>query len=175
MSHWKKLDLVLVTSTEPYLFITDRQQSPFNVSKSFEMADFTSAQVAECNARHGSPLLEDEVSRLFELLHGHPYLTRRALYLVSGKDPQMHPSDMLASAPDESGPFGDHLRHHLLNILHVPDLVSAFRDIVLRRGAIDKHLFERLRGAGLVRWDERSDAVPRCKLYEIYFGRQFHA
>jgi hypothetical protein len=82
--HWKKLNLLLVTSTEPYLFITDRLQSPFNVAQSFEMKDFTMAEVEECNRRHGSPLFEAEVGKLFELLHGHPYLIRRALYLVLG-------------------------------------------------------------------------------------------
>jgi hypothetical protein len=38
----------------------------------------------------------------------------------------MRPEDLLASAPEDSGPFGDHLRHHLLNLSQDRDLLAAF-------------------------------------------------
>ncbi|WP_318284169.1 AAA-like domain-containing protein [Brasilonema sennae] len=47
-----KLDLVLVTSTEPYQLIDDLNQSPFNVGQIIELEDFTPEQVAQLNARH---------------------------------------------------------------------------------------------------------------------------
>lgn len=81
-SEWKSLDLVLVTSTEPYQLIDDLSQSPFNVGVVIEIQDFIEEQVVELNTRHGSPLMPDETARLFEVLGGHPYLTRKALYLV---------------------------------------------------------------------------------------------
>jgi hypothetical protein len=56
----KRLDLVLVTSAEPYEFIVYRNQSPFNVGEVIDLADFTAEQVADLNGRHGTPL---EVAR----------------------------------------------------------------------------------------------------------------
>lgn len=42
---WKQLDLVLVTSTEPYQLIEDLNQSPFNVGQVIELVDFDGDQV----------------------------------------------------------------------------------------------------------------------------------
>jgi hypothetical protein len=53
---WKKLDLVLVTSTEPYLFIDRDHESPFNVGEVQALSDFTQPQVQELNTLHDAPL-----------------------------------------------------------------------------------------------------------------------
>ena len=55
---WNKLNLVLVISTEPYLLINDISQSPFNVGLTLYLEDFTAAQVADLNQRHGAPVNE---------------------------------------------------------------------------------------------------------------------
>ena len=83
--NWKRLNLALVTSTEPYQFIADLNQSPFNVGQVFELGDFTLEQVSDLNDRHSKPLTALQVKQLFDLLGGHPYLTRRALYLVASQ------------------------------------------------------------------------------------------
>ena len=41
---WKILDLVLVTSTEPYLFIERDHESPFNVGETLTLSDFLSGK-----------------------------------------------------------------------------------------------------------------------------------
>lgn len=46
---WKPLDLVLVTSTEPYQLIEDLNQSPFNVGQVIELVDFDGDQVTDLN------------------------------------------------------------------------------------------------------------------------------
>ncbi|MBM5816227.1 MAG: toll/interleukin-1 receptor domain-containing protein, partial [Cyanobacteria bacterium K_Offshore_surface_m2_239] len=81
---WKQLDLALVTATEPYHLIANLNQSPFNVGEVIPLDDFSAEQVAELNQRHGAPLAPGPLAQLMELLHGHPYLVRRALYLVAG-------------------------------------------------------------------------------------------
>ncbi|MGB7087443.1 MAG: AAA-like domain-containing protein, partial [Phormidesmis sp.] len=78
---WRKFSQVLVISTEPYQLIEDLNQSPFNVGQTLRLQDFTLAQVAELNGRHGSPLGTGELDALMRLLAGHPYLVRRSLYL----------------------------------------------------------------------------------------------
>ncbi|MEO1591201.1 MAG: AAA-like domain-containing protein, partial [Cyanobacteria bacterium J06632_22] len=70
---WKKLDLAFVTSTEPYQFIDDFNQSPFNVGENLMLEDFSPAQVHTLNEIHGHPLNAIEEQRLMQLVNGHPY------------------------------------------------------------------------------------------------------
>lgn len=171
-SLWRQLDLALVTSTEPYQLIADLNQSPFNVGEIIEVADFSDDQIKELNARHGSPLRPSEIEQLFGLLRGHPYLTRRALYLTASK--RITLNSLIQTAIDDRGPFGDHLRYHLFRLHRQQTLTRAFQQVLERERCEDAALFWRLRGAGLVRRvDDR--VVPRCKLYRDYFRRRLNA
>src|SRR5206468_9769560 len=53
---WGRLTLAIAYATEAHLFITDLNQSPFNVGTRLTLDDFTLEQVAELNRRYGSPL-----------------------------------------------------------------------------------------------------------------------
>jgi hypothetical protein len=171
-SPWKRLDLVLVTSTEPHQFILNPTQSPFNVGESLALADFTPAQAAELNRRHGSPLGPAELARLDELLAGHPFLTRRALYLVAGG--RMDVTALFARAADESGPFGDHLCHYLLRLQAQAGLLRAVAECLSKRQCKDERLLALLLGTGLVRRDG-AGLAPRCRLYDDFFRDRLHA
>lgn len=163
---WKKLSIVLVTSTEPFLFIKNLTQSPFNVGQTVELGDFTPAQVTELNQRHGSPLGAKQEQELFALLGGHPYLIRKALYLVASG--RLTVADLLAQAAEDRGPFGDHLRHLLFRLGSQPQLKAGLREVLQRNACPDENVFIRLRGAGLVR-QEGATVLPRCELYRRYF------
>lgn len=168
---WKGLDLALVTSTEPYEFITDLNQSPFNVGEVIELHDFTFPQVVDLNARHGKPLNASDIHLLVDLLNGHPYLTRKALYLIATK--QYSPTRLFSTAIDDNGPFGDHLRSHLFRLSSDEVLLDSFREIVLLNKSSNKNALFRLRGAGLVKID--GDVVlPRNKLYSEYFSKSLY-
>ncbi|MUG92060.1 TIR domain-containing protein [Scytonema sp. UIC 10036] len=163
---WKNFDLTLVTSTEPYQLIDDLNQSPFNVGQVIEMGDFSPEQVADLNQRHGLPFNPSEERRLIGLLGGHPYLIRRSLYLIASQ--QISPSELFANATYDSGPFGDHLRHHLSLLHNKTELIQGLLEIIRQNNCADKRIFWRLRGAGLVR-EEGKAIVPRCQLYAEYF------
>lgn len=163
---WKQLDLVLVTSTEPYQLIENLNQSPFNVGEVINLEDFTPAQVADLNQRHGAPLNHAEEQRLVSLLCGQPYLTRRALYLIATG--RLSVQELFATAHDERGPFGDHLRYHLFRVHNKEELVRGLCDALLRHTCADEHLFFRLRGAGLVKRVDKT-VQPRCQLYADFF------
>jgi hypothetical protein len=165
-NEWKRLDLALVISTEPYLLIDNLKQSPFNVGQVIELDDFTPDQVRDLNARHGHPLSEAELTGLMSLIGGHPYLVRRALYLIASG--QMDAETLMTKAAHDDGPFGDHLRRHLFRFRDKPDLAQAMAQIVAHNTCSDDLLFFRLRGAGLAR---RAEAVvaPRYGLYDAYF------
>ena len=165
-SIWKKLDLVLVTSTEPYQLIQDLNQSPFNVGQVLDLNDFSLEAVAELNQRHGNPLTNTELQTLMGWVNGHPYLVRKALYLVSSG--QMQAKEIFARAIDDRGPFGDHLRYHLFRMHDKPHLVKGMLQVIRRQACPDEDIFFRLRGAGLIARDG-GKAVPRCKLYGEYF------
>ncbi|MEM6590659.1 MAG: AAA-like domain-containing protein [Cyanobacteria bacterium P01_C01_bin.73] len=163
---WKQLDLALVTSTEPYQLIEDLNQSPFNVGQVVELTDFSPERVAELNDRHSSPFSTDQLYELMGLLHGHPYLVRRALYLVASQ--RMTVNELFERRIEERGPFGDHLRYHLSRVYDHKPLVKCLLQVFDKQTCPDEGQFFKLRGAGLIR-REGKRVVPRCRLYEAYF------
>lgn len=168
---WKRLDLVLVTSTEPYQFIDDLSESPFNVGDVIELSDFDYQQVEHLNGLHGSPFPATALKSLMGLLNGHPYLTRRSLYMVSSQ--RIGRDELFEKATDDRGPFGDHLRYHLLRLSGKKDLIKGLQQAIVNHMIDDDMIFFRLRGAGLVRKDGRQ-TYPRCKLYADYFQERLH-
>ena len=166
---WRNYNQALVTSTEPYQFIADLNQSPFNVGEVIELRDFSSTQVADLNRRHKSPLKGRLVKQLANLLNGHPYLTRKALYLLATG--QIDFNNLLTTACDDGGPFGDHLRNHLYRLHGQDELKAAFKGIIQHGVCDDEQLFFRLRGAGLVK-RIGDQVLPRNPLYAEYYGKR---
>jgi hypothetical protein len=164
---WKQLDLALVTATEPYHLIANLNQSPFNVGEVIQLHDFSLEQVADLNQRHGAPLNAAQVAALMERLHGHPYLVRRALYLVASG--QMTVEALLAEAAADYGPFGDHLRYHLFRIVDHPSLLTGLREVIRANRCEEEKVCRLLIAAGLAR-KEGTSVLPRCPLYADYFG-----
>jgi hypothetical protein len=163
---WRKLNLVLIISTEPYLLIADPNRSPFNVGLRLELKDFGQAQVRDLNRRHGSPVPENDLSGLMALLSGHPYLTRKALYTLVTE--RCTWADLVRVAATDQGPFGDHLRCQYWLLRDKPDLREALKEIIRRECCTDELAFFRLLRAGLVKG---SGDVCRCRcdLYKMYF------
>jgi AAA-like domain/TIR domain len=170
---WKNLDIILSTSTEPHFFIDRPHESPFNVGVVLPLEDFLPEQVARLNALHPRPLLDGEIQRLYALVGGHPYLTRKALYMVASSAPTSTIEEFFAGATEDAGPFGDHLRYYLLRLQGKPDLISALRQTIERHSGGDELLIHRLEAAGLVR-REGSKVVPRCDPYARYFSERLH-
>ncbi len=169
--NWKRLDLVLVTSTEPYQLISNLNQSPFNVGEILQLNDFSSEQLRILNSYHDSPLTDDELNRIEQLLGGHPYLTRRAMYWIATR--RMSFDELFRNATEDRGPFGDHLRYHLFRLRGNDALIRAFNQVIQGEPCPDDLLFFRLRGAGLVSRKENR-TIPRCRLYAEYFAKHLN-
>ena len=163
---WDKFSMVLVISTEPYLLIPDVNQSPFNVGLHLELSDFTIEQVRDLNTRHGTPVAAANLPALMNLLQGHPYLTRRALYALAAES--MSWAQLMLDAPTDEGPFSDHLRHQYWGIRDKPELRQALKEIVKTCRCSDELAFFRLLKAGLVK-GSAAHCTCRCGLYESYF------
>ena len=164
---WKSFSLALVISTEPAMLIENLSQSPFNVGTSVALDDFTPDEVAATNRAHCSPLGPAELEKLNGLLGGHPYLTRKALYLLCKGRYSF--AELIEQADSETGPFGDHLRA-LVTRLQKREGLSAQLRATLSGRPCDTDARHRLIAGGLIR-DVSGSLVPRNALYQRYFRR----
>ncbi|HLO30942.1 MAG TPA: AAA-like domain-containing protein [Anaerolineales bacterium] len=166
---WRKLNLVMVISTHPYLLIDDVNLSPFNVGLNIQLKDFSPDQIADLNQRHGSPLKRDEISDLIALVGGHPYLVRQAYYTLVSESLSL--TDLLRIAYSPDGPFGKHLLFYRHSLKKNPTLFSAFQQLLREQKMPDESLLERLDAVGLVQ-QENGKWRARCGLYGEFFKRQ---
>lgn len=163
---WDKLNIVMVISTEPYQLISEVNQSPFNVGLRLYLEDFDKSQVGELNRRHGAPVSETDFPELVNLLGGHPYLTRKALYHLVAD--QISWGDLMRVVALDNGPFGDHLRRHHWLLRDKPELRAALKQVIETQSCSDEMARFRLLQAGLVK-GSGDDYACRCDLYRIYF------
>ena len=165
---WNKLNIAMVIATEPYLLISNLNQSPFNVGIQLNLEDFSRVQTRELNLRHGQPLKEEELESFFDLLNGHPYLTRKALYLLVSENWTW--KNLVQHAADDQGPFADNLRRQLWFIQKDEVLQSVLRQILKQHKSNNDIEVWRLMRAGLIKGigDHYS---CRCGLYERYFRK----
>jgi len=170
VSPWSRLTQVIAYATEAHLFITDLNQSPFNVGTHVKLDDFTPDQVADLNARHGKPLRnQDELDVFNWLLGGQPYLVRRGLHELASRGLPFDAFEKKAAS--DEGPFSDHLRRFLVLLARDRQLLEAMRGLLTAHDIPEPKLFHRLRSAGILKGDSPSDAQFRCGIYETYFGR----
>ncbi|HET9533518.1 MAG TPA: AAA-like domain-containing protein [Blastocatellia bacterium] len=167
---WQMLTLAIAYATEAHLFITDVNQSPFNVGTRLALEDFSLDLVAELNRRYGSPLRSPaEVARFFEMTGGQPYLVRRGLNDLASRG-------MILAAFEEAtdrdeGPFGDHLRRILVLLAQDEFLCDTVRGVLEGSPCPTMESFYRLRSAGILAGDSARDARLRCRLYTTYLRR----
>jgi hypothetical protein len=167
---WSRLTLAIAYATEAHLFISDINQSPFNVGTRLALEDFTLEQVAELNRRYRSPISSAEDLRvLFDLLGGQPYLIRRGLNELVSTDLKF--ADLVAQADRDEGLFGDHLRRILVLLAKDPELRDVVRGILRGKRCPDPTSFYRLRTAGVVAGESPADVRLRCRIYETYLRR----
>jgi hypothetical protein len=167
---WEKLRLVVVHSTKVYIPL-DVNQSPFNVGLPIELSEFSTAQVHDLAQRHGLNWRSPQVEQLMQIIGGHPYLVRVALYHICQQHLTLE--QWVETAPTEAGIYGDHLRRHLWNLQQHPELASAFRQVLEsdRPIELDALLAFKLHSLGLVEF-QGNEVVPRFQLYHDYFSER---
>lgn len=167
---WNNLTMAIAYATEARLFISDLNQSPFNVGTRLSLEDFTLEQMMELNQRYGSPLRGGaEVDSFYGLVSGHPYLVHGGLreLTVHGKS-----LDAFAQQADhDEGPFGEHLRRFLMLLVKDKALCDVMREILRGHTCPSIDSFYRLRSAGLLIGDSYQEAKPRCQIYANYLSR----
>ena len=166
-SIWRKLHLVIVHSKEVYIPLSINR-SPFNVGIPVELRSLNMTEIEELILRHELNLSESQQQQLINLVEGHPYLLRSALYqLARGR---ITLSQLLVEAPTEGGLFNDHLRRHLLNLEENAELMGAFQQVISANKPVQIGSTEafKLSSMGLVKY-RGNEVVPLCDLYRQYF------
>jgi DNA-binding winged helix-turn-helix (wHTH) protein len=168
--HWNRLTLAIAYATEAHLFITDLNQSPFNVGTRLQLEDFSFAQVCDLNTRFGVPLRDEkEAKRFYALVGGHPYLVHRGLAEMAAHGLPL--TDLVAQAISNDGCYGDHLRRVLLSLLQDPNLRTAVQQVLRGNADLPADSFYGLRSAGLLLGESSDTARLRCQLYAEYLGK----
>jgi hypothetical protein len=167
---WSALTIAIAFATEAHLFITDMNQSPFNVGTRLALEDFTPVQVTELNRKYGNPIKSSEdLNRFYRLVGGQPYLVRRGLHELATRKMPFDAFEEIA-ARDE-GFYGDHLRRILVSLARDPALAKIMHGILGGQPCPTSESFDRLRSAGVVVGHTPEDARPRCRLYASYLRR----
>ena len=170
---WRRLGLIIVHSTEVYIPLKINE-SPFNVGLGIELPEFDSSQVADLASRHGLNWNNELVADLMDLVGGHPFLLRMALYYISRQETTL--SHLLQTAHTDSGLYGDHLRRHLWNLEQHSELAEALKEVVSTVAPVnlESQSAFKLESMGLVN-RQRDEVTPRCKLYRLYFNARLRA
>jgi hypothetical protein len=165
---WNRLTTIMAISTEPYLLIDNLNQSPFNVGQILHIKDFNESQVADLNRRYGTPVSSRDLPRMMELLNGHPYLTRVALYtMVADK---LTWGELESMAVSDQGPFYQHLQWQHRLIVKNQRLREALKEIIHSCRSSDETACFRLMKAGLVTKVGNNGYDCRCGLHRRYFA-----
>ena len=167
---WKKLRIIVSHCTDDYGRL-DINQSPFNVGYPIKLEEFNQEQVQKLAFRHG--LGREIFLPLMDLVQGHPYLIRLALYYLCYEQKTF--KKLLQNATSDTGIYKNHLLY-LLNILqHNQDLKAVFKQILSQKKPVEfkeKTIqIHQLESMGLIKF--LGDFIQvRCKLYQQYFGER---
>ncbi|MEG4504464.1 AAA-like domain-containing protein [Microcoleus sp. F6_B4] len=167
---WKKLRLVISHSQEVYIPL-NINQSPFNVGLPVELPELNQRQVTDLVNRHRLNWSNQEICDLMEMVGGHPYLVRVALYQVARG--RITLDSLLKVAPTEEGPYYDHLRRHLVNLETDAELAATIRQVINSEQPVEIHTGEafKLRSMGLIKFHGNA-VIPLCGLYRQYFSHR---
>jgi len=167
---WSRLTLAIAYATEAHLFITDLNQSPFNVGTRLTLEDFQQDQIADLNRRYGSPLKnQEELARFGDLVSGQPFLVRRGLHELATQPITFESFE--SQADRDEGLFGDHLRRVLVSLVKDQTLLDVMRGVLHGPCHLDSESFYRLRSAGVMAGESANDARLRCQVYANYLKR----
>jgi len=166
---WQRLRLVLNHSQEVYIPL-NINQSPFNVGLPVDLPELNKAQTLDLAKRHELEWSESEIEEIMNMLGGHPYLLRVAMYDIARK--RMTLENLLKISPTEHGLYADHLRRHLSNLKKDDKLLNAMKQVIAVDTPVkvgDTETFK-LRSMGLIRFAGNGNTIiPLCDLYRLYF------
>jgi hypothetical protein len=162
---WRKLTLVLAYATEAHLFITDLNQSPFNVGVRMTLRDFSIEEVKALQSKHQNMKEADSWKTVFEITRGHPYLSQCAFaFLAKGGSVE----ELVSNATRQDGPFGAHLNRLLVTVSQSPEMLSEVKRLLEGEPFTSPTTRYRLQSAGVVTISGTGAPEFRVPSYESY-------
>lgn len=165
---WKKLQLVIAYSTEVYVPL-DIHLSPFNVGLSVELPELSPTQVRELAKLHQLEWNEAQVAQLTDMVGGHPYLVRVALYHIAHGETTLE--QLLKQAPTGAGVYARHLLRHWESLKQTPKLTEVMKKVARSSTPVqvDPTHAHSLDSLGLIEY-QGNGVIPSCNLYRQYFS-----
>ena len=165
-----KLRSVVIHSTEIYVPL-NLKQSPFNVGVPIELPFFTPEQIQDLAQRHELTWFDHaSAQQLSDLVGGHPYLVRVALYHLS-QDQSLSLEQLLEKAPTQSGIYKDYLYRLWQTLQQQTQLRTAIERLLASPKAVQMEpaITYKLRSMGLVQMNGNTCQMS-CQLYSLYFA-----
>ncbi|HAN78004.1 MAG TPA: hypothetical protein DCQ31_09650 [Bacteroidales bacterium] len=163
---WQRLRIAISHSTEAYLAIRNLNQSPFNVGTGTVLRDFTPEDISDLISLHRLILTNEQQTKLFDLIGGHPFLVRKALYDMARELCTF--DDLFMSPTADENPFADHLKRQLWFVGNFDDLYECLMQIINTGTTNNIMLANRLRAGGLIQGSSPNYTV-KYNLYLEYF------
>lgn len=166
---WRRLRLIITYATDVYIPLNSNQ-SPFNVGVPIKLPDFSEEQILELAKKYNLNWNEEQASKLYGMVGGHPHLIRIAIYNSSQKSFSL--SEILQYAPTQESIYIEHLNDCWRTLKKDRTLCDAFRNVVaspepIRLNPEETRILERI---GLVK--KKGDTVyPRYKLHREFFQK----
>ncbi|MEL6164882.1 MAG: AAA-like domain-containing protein, partial [Cyanobacteria bacterium J06628_3] len=147
---WKQVRLVIAHSTEVYVPI-NLNQSPFNVGLPAELTDFTPEQILSLSQVYKLNWKEKQVLQLMEMVGGHPFLVRLALYYIARKDITLN--KLLQTAPTTIGIYSTYLRNIESILENHPDLRAGMQELITNKeqAQLNNRTCSKLNALGLIK------------------------
>jgi len=164
---WQKLRLIITYSTGVNIYLNINQSS-FNVGLSLELPEFNRSQIIKLVRRHGLDWNLWQVDQLMQMVGGHPFLVRVALYYLVQEKQTL--AQLLAIATTETSPFSNHLRRYLWQLQKEPQLARGLQTVIVATTPVrlESITMFKLHSMGLVHLQGHK-VNPRCELYQQYF------
>jgi hypothetical protein len=161
----------LAYATEAHLFISDLNQSPFNVGIRMSLRDFSADEVRSLQSRH-QPLADLESWKtVFDIANGHPYLSQCAFAFLKKGGSSL---DLGARAARQDGPFGAHLNRMLVTISQSSEMISEVKRLLQGEAFENPTTRYRLQSAGIVSVSEEGEPGFRVPMYGSYLRSQLY-
>ena len=164
---WRKLAFILAYSTDGYPLFQLNLSSLYNVGNPQELREFNTEEIQNLSLRHGLNWQIIQVESLKQIIGGHPFLVRLAMYHIIHEEVTLE--EILSKAATNEGIYNNYLGR-LLKIIRDSHLTESLKKVIHSFTPVELDPIEtfQLYSIGLVTKKDNK-VEPRCQLYREYF------
>jgi hypothetical protein len=173
---WHRISIIVAYSVEHYDEWDERNSPLANIdAQKIELTELNQDQILDLARSYGIEWSEgiEEVTKLMNLIGGHPYLVNQALYSIANEKLTLEILEEKATALDS--PFCYHLNNYqqILNQKQNRELRKLYLNILnkeqLKNTQLARFAQLQLLKIGLIKLDANQQPQVRCELYQRYF------